>query len=55
MKLLDVNKARYRKHLNIVIGAMIISLMFFGISFGQILIAVLSDGEGSNFAYNLAF
>lgn len=53
MKLQDINKARYRKHLNMVITAMIISLMVLGISFGQILIALLSDGQGSNLSYNV--
>jgi hypothetical protein len=54
MKLQDINKARYAKHLNVVVVAMIVSLMVLGISFGQIIIAVLSDGNGSNFIFNLA-
>ena len=53
MKLQDVNKARYRKHLNIVIAALIISLMILGVGFGQVLIALLSDGQGSHFIYNI--
>lgn len=53
MKLQDVNKARYRKHLNIVIAALIISLMILGVGFGQVLIALLSDGQGNNFIYNI--
>jgi len=53
MKLQKIDKARYRKHLNIVIAAIISSLMVLGISMGQILIALLSDGVGSNFGYNL--
>ncbi len=54
MKLQEINKTRYRKHLNRVIAALIISLMVMGVGFGQVLIAVLSDGTGSHFAYNLA-
>ena len=54
MKLQDINKERYTKHLNIVIVALIISLMVLAISFGQIIISLLSDGTGSHFIYNLA-
>ncbi len=53
MKLQDVNKARYRKHLNIVIAALIIGLMVLGVGFGQVLIVLFSDGQGSNFSYNI--
>ncbi|MFT6153325.1 MAG: hypothetical protein ACJA0E_000120 [Bermanella sp.] len=54
MKLQNINKERYTKHLNIVIVALIISLMVLAISFGQIIISLLSDGTGSHFVYNLA-
>ena len=54
MQLLDINKSRYRKHLNIVIGSLIISLMSLALIFGQGFIAVLSTPEGDNFVLNLA-
>jgi hypothetical protein len=54
MQLLDINKSRYRKHLNIVIVALIISLMSLALLFGQGFIALLSSPEGDNFVLNLA-
>ncbi|NRB39449.1 MAG: DUF3087 domain-containing protein [Pseudomonadales bacterium] len=54
MQLQDINKPRYRKHLNIVIAALITSLLVMALLFGQILIALFSDGEGSNFILNLS-
>ncbi len=58
MKLIEVNKAIYRKHLNIVIVAFISSLLILSLVFGTGLIAVLSDvavptEEVNNFNYNL--
>ena len=54
MKLQNINQSRYQKHLKVVIAAIIISLAVLGVSFGQILISLLSDGNGSNFYFNLA-
>ena len=54
MQLLDINKNRYRKHLNIVIAVLIISLMGFALLFGQGAIALIGTPEGDNFILNLA-
>lgn len=53
MQLLDINKNRYRKHLNIVIALLIISLMGFALLFGQGAIALIGTPEGDNFILNL--
>lgn len=53
MKLQKINKERYRKHLNIVMGALAATLILSSVGFGQILINLFSDGSGSNFKYNL--
>jgi len=59
MKLIEIDKVRYRKHLNIIIVGFIGVFMFLALVFGQGLIAIFSDvvatGEqGSNFRYNLS-
>ncbi len=54
MKLQDIDKKRYRKHLNIVIAVMIVSLMTLALGFGQLLIALLANGNGDNFIFNLS-
>jgi len=58
MKLIDINKARYRKHLNIIIIAFIAVFMTLALIFGQTLIAMFGDtivNDGSsNFRYNFA-
>ena len=70
MQLIDIDKARYRKHLNIVIIGFIVSLLVLSLLFGSIFIALFStvidntvmqvatDGANlesqSNFRYNLA-
>ncbi len=54
MQLLDINKNRYRKHLNIVIAALIISLMGLALLFGQGLIILLGTPQGDNMILNLA-
>ncbi len=58
MKLIEINKSRYRKHLNIIIIAFIGVFMVFALIFGQALIAMFGEavvkGESSNFRYNLA-
>ncbi len=53
MKLIEINKARYRKHLNIIIVGFILGFTLLSLIYGQVLIALFSDGEGSNFRYNL--
>jgi len=59
MKLIDINKARYRKHLNSIIIGFIVVFLFLSLAFGQGLIAVFTDNvanteQNSNFRYNLA-
>jgi DUF3087 family protein len=54
MKLIDINKARYRKHLNIIIISFIATFTLLSVVFGQSLIAIFSDGSGNNFRFNLA-
>ncbi len=54
MKLQDINKNRYRKHINIVIVALIVSLMAMALSFGQLFIAMLGTPDGDNFIFNIS-
>ncbi len=42
MQLIDIDKARYRKHLNIVIVGFIVSLLVLSLAFGAILINLFS-------------
>lgn len=42
MQLIDIDKARYRKHLNIVIVGFIASLLVLSLTFGSILISLFS-------------
>ena len=53
MTLQDINKTRYRKHLNIVLLVLSLSLMAMAVLFGQLLIALFSDAQGSNFIFNM--
>ncbi len=53
MKLQEIDKSRYRKHLNMIIAALIVSLMVMALSFGQILIMLLG-GDGDHFIFNLS-
>lgn len=43
MQLIEINKKRYRKHLNIVIVAFIGSLLILSLTFGSILISLFSS------------
>jgi hypothetical protein len=52
-KLQEIDKSRYRKHLNVVIAAIIVSLMVMALSFGQLLI-ILLGGDGDHFVFNLS-
>lgn len=53
MQLLNINKSRYRKHLNIVIVGFIAVLLTLALVFGQLLIAAFAEEGVSNFRYNL--
>lgn len=53
MQLKEINKQQYRQRLNSVIIAFIASFMVLAIAFGTLLIAAFSDGETSNFRFNL--
>jgi len=59
MRLIDINKIRYRKHLNRIIISFIAVFMFLAIVFGQGLITIFSESvtnveQHSHFRYNLA-
>lgn len=53
MQLLNINKSRYRKHLNIVIVGFIAVLLTLALVFGQLLITAFAEEGVSNFRYNL--
>jgi len=53
MKLIEVEKSIYRKHLNIVIVGFVASLMILSVGFGTGLIALFSDNTNTNFRFNL--
>ncbi|MCF2949411.1 DUF3087 domain-containing protein [Paraglaciecola aquimarina] len=53
MQLIEINKERYRKHLNQVIIACIASLVVGCLAVAQILIALFPDESGSHFHWNL--
>lgn len=53
MQLIDINKSRYRKHLNYIIAGFISSLLVLSLVFGQLLIASFEQEGVSNFRYNL--
>ena len=56
MKLIEINKATYRKNLNQVIIGFIITFLVLSLAFGAGLISTFSTvaetGEGDNFRYN---
>ena len=52
MQLIDIDKTRYRKHLNIVIAGFIATLLVLALIFGQLLIASFAQEGVSNFRYN---
>ncbi|WP_440053732.1 DUF3087 domain-containing protein [Pseudoalteromonas sp. T1lg65] len=54
MKLQEIDKARYRKHLNQVIIACVLSLTAGSLGIAQLLIVLLPDADGSHFHWNLA-
>lgn len=53
MQLIDINKARYRRHLNQLIIACIAGLSVGSLTISQILIALFPDESGSHFHWNL--
>lgn len=53
MQLINIDKARYRKHLNIVIVGFIATLLVLALVFGQLLISSFSEEGVNNFKYNL--
>lgn len=53
MQLIEIDKARYRKHLNRVIIGCIAILVVGSLGFSQALIALFPDDSGSHFHWNL--
>jgi hypothetical protein len=53
MTLIEVNKARYRRHLNLVIAFCIGGLVIGSLAISQTLIALFPDERGSHFHWNL--
>ncbi|KTF10587.1 MULTISPECIES: DUF3087 domain-containing protein [Pseudoalteromonas] len=53
MQLIEINKARYRKHLNRVIAGCAASLAAGSLAISQTLIALFPDESGSHFHWNL--
>ncbi|WP_395340214.1 DUF3087 domain-containing protein [Ningiella sp. W23] len=53
MKLIQIDKARYRKHLNYVIVSCIVALVVGSLGIAQALIALFPDASGSHFHWNL--
>lgn len=53
MKLIQIDKARYRKHLNRIIVACVIALAAGSLAISQTLIAFFPDPSGSHFHWNL--
>ncbi|RYY01434.1 MAG: DUF3087 domain-containing protein [Gammaproteobacteria bacterium] len=53
MQLIDIDKARYRKHLKIVFIGCALGLAVGSLALSQTLIAIFPDGSGSHFHWNL--
>jgi len=53
MQLINIDKVRYRKHLNIIIAGFIATLLVLALSFGQLLIISFAEAGVNNFRYNL--
>tara|TARA_R110000868_G_scaffold131327_3_gene341278 strand:+ start:100 stop:606 length:507 start_codon:yes stop_codon:yes gene_type:complete len=53
MQLIEINKARYRRHLNRVIVGCITGLAIGSLAISQTLIVVFPDASGSHFTWNL--
>ncbi|WP_371189439.1 DUF3087 family protein [Thalassotalea maritima] len=52
MQLKNINKTRYRRHLNYVIAAFVISFALLALLFGQLLITLFSEPRADNFIFN---
>ncbi len=53
MKLIEINKVRYRRHLKFVIAGCVVGLTVISLVFSQTLIAFFPDQSGSHFHWNL--
>ena len=53
MQLIDIDKARYRKHLKIVFIGCAVALAVGSLALSQTLIAIFPDASGSHFHWNL--
>jgi hypothetical protein len=53
MQLIEINKARYRRHLNLVIAGCICGLIIGSLAISQTLIGLFPDASGSHFNWNL--
>jgi hypothetical protein len=53
MQLININKVRYRRHLNLVIAGCICGLAIGSLAVSQTLIALFPDESGSHFNWNL--
>lgn len=53
MKLQEIDKSRYRKHLNIVIAVCIVALTALSLGISQSVIYLFTDREGTHFWINL--
>lgn len=53
MKIQEINKARYRNHLNKVIVGCIVALVIGSLGIAQVFIAVFPSEQGSHFHWNL--
>jgi hypothetical protein len=54
MQLLKIDKARYRRHLNIVIVSCIAALAIASLAISQLLISLFPDESGTHFHWNLS-
>lgn len=53
MKLIEINKTRYRRHLKLVMAGCIVGLAVGSLGLSQLLIAFFPDASGSHFHWNL--
>ena len=53
MQLIEINKARYRRHLNRLIAACVVGLAIGSLAISQTLIALFPDESDSHFHWNL--
>ena len=53
MQLIEINKARYQRHLNLVIVGCICGLVMGSLGISQTLIGLFPDESGSHFNWNL--